>query len=210
MELSPLLLSLLLLHSFLFGAFLGILNDASRIVRVFFGVRYGGKSVRSLYTRDLPIIHRPLSGEERGKIGQGALSVLIFFQDLFLFIFAGVGCVLLHYEYNSGRFRFFSLPAIVLGFLLYYFTVGKLIMALSERIVFVIKATFLILGSVLMRPFVAICHFFNKKLTKTMNFFRKLIAKRTKMLYNKGKKKEWLHLAAKGCISFDGKATGDE
>lgn len=210
MEQSPLLLSLLLLHSFLFGAFLGILNDVSRIVRVFFGVRYGGTSFRSLYARDLPIIHRPLSTRERGKIGDGALSVLIFFQDLFLFVFAAVGCVLLHYEYNSGRFRFFSLPAMVIGFLLYYFTVGKLIMALSERIVFVIKAIILIVGSILMRPILAFCRFFNKKLTKTAKKFRKVIANRTKKLYNKNKKKEWLHSAAKGFVSFDGTATEDQ
>ena len=210
MEQSPLLLSLLLLHSFLLGAFLGILNDVSRIVRVFFGVRYGGPSFRSLYARELPIIHRPLSVKERGKISDGALSVLIFFQDLFLFAFAAVGCVLLHYEYNSGRFRFFSLPAMVLGFLLYYFTVGKLIMALSERIVFAIKAILLIVGSILMRPILAFCRFFNKKLTKIAKKFRKVIANRTKKLYNKNKKQKWLHKADKGFISFGGAATEDQ
>ncbi len=162
-----------------------------------------------MYARDLPIIHRPLSVRERGKIGDGALSVLIFFQDLFLFAFAAVGCVLLHYEYNSGRFRFFSIPAMVLGFLLYYFTVGKLIMALSERIVFVIKAALLILGNIFLRPILAFCRFFNKKLTKIAKNFRKVIANRTKRLYNKGKKKEWLRKACRGFISFGETATED-
>ena len=210
MEQSPLLLSLLLLHSFFFGGFLGVLNDVNRMVRVFFGVRYGGESFRSLYARELPVIHRPLGGGEHSKIGQGALSVLIFFQDVFLFSFAGVGCVLLHYEYNSGRFRFFTLPAIMLGFLLYYFTLGKLIMALSERIVFVIKAAFLILGNVLLRPIVGFCHFFNKKLTKISKKNCKVIAKITKTLYNKHKYKEWLRLAQRGCISFRAETTEDQ
>ena len=83
MEISPYLLTLLLIHSFLFGAFLGILNDVSRIVRVFCGVSYSQKSFRSLYARELPLIHRPLVRKENGKIKERALAVLIFFQDLF-------------------------------------------------------------------------------------------------------------------------------
>ncbi len=209
MAISPLLLSLLLLNAFVFGIFLGILNDGSRIVRVFCGVRYSAKSFRSLYARELPIVHRPLGRREQGRLGRGTLSVLIFFQDLLLFTVGGVGTVLLQYEYNSGRFRFFVLPAILVGFLLYYFTVGKCLMVVSEAVAFVIKAALLIVGYCFSRPFVKIFRIFVKKLKKSAIFFRFLIAKRTKKLYNIHKKKEWLRLAEQGCISFDGGVTED-
>ena len=198
MEISPYYLSLLLLHSFLFGAFLGILNDVNRIVRVFFGVSYSQKSFRSLYARDLPLIHRPLVRQSSGKIKRGVLGVLIFFQDLFLMTAGGVGVVLLQYEYNSGRPRFFCLPALILGFLIYYFTIGRIVMLLSEGIVFVIRATGLVLGSCILYPFVKIFHFFVKKLIKNYKKIQYLIAKITKKLYNKHKKQEWLHMTEKG------------
>lgn len=203
MEISPLFLTLLLLGGFLFGIFLGILNDGNRIVRVFLGVRYSKKHFRSLYERPLPIVHRPLRVTEGGRIRRGVLGAVIFLQDLLLFVVGGVGCVLLQYEYNSGRFRFFLLPAIVFGFLLYYFTVGKCVMLVSEAIAFGIKATFCILGSLCMRPVVKIFRFFVKNLKKTTGFFQFLIAKRTKKLYNIHKKQEWLHMAEVGCISLD-------
>jgi len=204
MEISPYYLFLLLLHSFFFGGFLGVLNDVNRIVRVFFGVSYSQKSFRSLYARDLPIIRRPLVLREQGIVKKGALSVLIFFQDLLLMTVGGVGTVLLQYEYNSGRFRFFCLPALIFGFLLYYFTVGKLVMLLSEGIVFIIRATVLILGSCILSPFVKIFRFFVKKLKKITKKIQILIAKITKKLYNKRKKQEWLHKAEKGFSLFEG------
>ena len=204
MEISPYYLFLLLLHSFFFGGFLGVLNDVNRIVRVFFGVSYSQKSFRSLYARELPIIRRPLVLREQGSVKKGALSVLIFFQDLVLMTVGGVGTVLLQYEYNSGRFRFFCLPALILGFLLYYFTVGKLVMLLSEGIVFIIRATVLILGNCILSPFVKIFRFFVKKLKKITKKIQILIAKITKKLYNKRKKQEWLHKAEKGFSLFEG------
>ena len=110
----------------------------------------------------------------------------------------GVGIVLLQYEYNSGRPRFFCLPALIFGFLIYYFTIGRIVMLLSEGIVFVIRATGLVLGSCILYPFVKIFHFFVKKLIKNYKKFQYLIAKITKKLYNKHKKQEWLHMTEKG------------
>ncbi len=196
-------MSLLLLHSFFFGILLGILNDVNRIVRVFFGVSYSQKSFRSLYARDLPLIHRPLVRREQGKVKKGALSVLIFFQDLLLLTVGGVGTVLLQYQYNSGRFRFFCLPAMILGFVLYYFTVGRGVMLISEAIVFVLRATFLILASCILRPFVKIFRIFVKKIKKIKKKFEILIAKITKKLYNKHKKQEWIHRSEKGFSLFE-------
>lgn len=179
----------------------------SRIVRVFLGVRYSTKSFRSLYERPLPILHRPLRMGEDGRVRRGILASVIFLQDVFLFAVAGIGCVLLLYEYNSGRFRFLLLPVVLLGFLAYYFTVGKCVMVVSEAIAFAIKAVTAIVFYLFTRPFVKIFQFFVKKLKKTVNFFQILIAKRTKKLYNIHKKKEWLTIAARGGVPLDGEWT---
>lgn len=203
MEISPFLLSLLLINSFFLGIGLGVLNDVNRIVRVFFGVSYSSKSIRSLYTRNLPIVHRPLVRTEHGKIKNGMLAVLIFFQDLLLFAVGGVGLVLLQYEYNSGRFRFFCIPAILIGFLLYYFTLGKIVMLLSEVIVQGIRAFAWIVGWCILTPFVKIGRIFSKILIKFAKNIQILIAKRAKMLYNRDKKKEWLCTAEKGFLPRD-------
>ena len=103
MEISPILLFRLLLYSFAFGAILGGVNDVSRILRVFCGVRYSEKRFGRWYERELPLIHRPLNRGKQGRFSGALLQVLIFFQDVFLFLTAGVGLVILNYEMNQGR-----------------------------------------------------------------------------------------------------------
>ena len=144
MEISPLLLSLLLLWSAVFGAVLGMINDVNRIIRVFLGVRYTQNGFERLYKYPLPILKKPL-GELKTLPKRGFVSVIIFLQDLLFFIIAGVGVAILNYEFNEGKFRIFTLLAILVGFLLYYFTIGKLVILASELIVFSIKAIFLMI-----------------------------------------------------------------
>ena len=203
MEISPLLLLRLLLNALVFGLFLGILNDGSRIVRVFCGVRYSKKSFRSLYARDLPLIHRPLERREHDRLHRWALSALIFVQDILLLVVAAVGTVLLQYEYNSGRFRFFVLPAVLLGFLVYYFTVGRGMMIISEAIAFVIRATILILGCLLLRPIVKFLVIIFKKLKKYAENLCFFIAKRTKKLYNISERKICVRLEKRKTTASD-------
>ena len=113
MEISPFLLTLLLSWSFVFGVILGVINDMNRIIRVFCGVRYSEKRFGKLYELVLPVVHRPLLRSEN-KFHKKALAVLIFFQDIIFFILAGVGIILLNYEFNEGRFRFFTVFAVYL------------------------------------------------------------------------------------------------
>lgn len=196
-------LTFLLLYSFGLGALLGVLHDANRIVRIFCGVHYSEKRFKSLYARSLPLIHRSLSVGEKGKIRKGFLNVLIFFQDILLFLAGALGFVILHYEYNSGRFRFFSLLAMIVGFLVYYFTVGKLVMFCSEAIVFFMKATFLIFFECVLRPIRAFGRFLLKKLKKIGKISQIFLAKRRRKLYNINRKKRLLEEAKHGFVSFD-------
>lgn len=201
MEISPFLLTLLLSWSFVFGVILGVINDTNRIIRVFCGVRYSEKRFGKLYELVLPVIHRPLSRSEN-KFQKKALSVLIFFQDIFFFIFAGIGIIILNYEFNEGRFRFFTVFAVFIGFLLYYFTIGKIVMTVSEGIAFFIKAIFLVVFSAVFRPFIIIGRFFIKNLKKTGSFLKNCLANIRKKLYNKYRRKDMIEKSLNGFLKI--------
>lgn len=200
MEISPFLLTLLLLWSFAFGLILGVVNDLNRIIRVFCGVKYSEKRFGKLYELVLPVVRRPLIRKEN-NFHKKALAVLIFFQDIAFFIFASVGIILLNYEFNEGRFRFFVVIAVILGFLLYYFTVGKVVMTVSEGIAFFVKATLLVIFSVALRPFAALSTFFIKKIKKIALFLNITIANTQKKLYNKYRRKDMIQKSLNGFLN---------
>ena len=137
MEISPFLLTLLLSWSFAFGLILGVVNDMNRIIRVFCGIKYSKRLFGKLYELNLPVVHRPLTRREN-KFHKKALAVLIFFQDIIFFIVAGVGIILLNYEFNEGRFRFFTVLAVIIGFLLLIVS-SRLVMSNTETILLIEK-----------------------------------------------------------------------
>lgn len=199
METSPILLSLLLLWSFVFGCVLGALNDANRIVRVFLGVSYSKRKFSRLYEAKLPVINRPLKAGNGKPCGR-LLAAVIFFQDILLFSAAGIGTVLLNYEFNQGRFRIYTILGIAVGFLLYYFTVGKIVMTVSEGLAFFIKAVFVVIFAAICRPFAIFGRFLGKKIKKIIRFLNIAIANIEKKLYNIIVKKKFLEKAEKGLL----------
>ena len=128
MEISPIKILYMALFSIAFGAAVGGLNDLNRLVRMLFGKVYGNRRFGFLYNLHLPISGRSV-GEPKvcGKFGY-LYGVAVFFQDIALFLFSGVGVALLNYYFNNGRPRLYTPVAVVVGFLLYYFTVGKAVL----------------------------------------------------------------------------------
>lgn len=182
-----------------------MLHDGNRLVRVLCGVRYSEKTFRSWYERPLPLIHRPIGIKEKGCLRRGGLAILIFFQDISFFLVAAVGMLILQYEHNDGRFRLFAALAMVIGFFLYYVTLGRLVLLFSEAIVFFIKAGFWIAVWLLLRPFVAIFRFFVKRIEKKIRNLQKVIEKRQKILYNKNRRKMLLKQADEGFLLLEHK-----
>ncbi len=68
------------------------------------------------------------------------LQILLFFEDILFFLIAGCVIALLLYYTNDGQFRGMAVFGVVCGFVLYYFTVGRLVISVSRILVFVIKA----------------------------------------------------------------------
>ncbi|MBQ2999928.1 MAG: hypothetical protein IJD64_05640 [Clostridia bacterium] len=200
MEISPIRLFFLLISSFFLGLGVGGLYDIHRIIRVLFGVQYTKNRPSKFLLKPLPIIKRPLSEIRCGKAKSKFLGILIFFQDIFLCCVSAMGVVILNYTLNDGRFRFYTVIALVLGCLLYYFTVGKLVIFLSEWIVFFIRAAFSIFFYLLSRPGVIFFRFLGKIVKKMGSNLQKTIANQRKKVYNINKVKDCFEAAEHGFL----------
>ncbi len=124
-------LLLILLGAIIVGIFLGGIYDFFRIRRIAF----------SLNSTDI-------KKGIREKIG----NIIIFFEDvLYALICSVVVCIYVFYM-NSGRFRGLAFVGFFLGFLLYYNTVGKVVMICSEQIVLFLKKVFRKIYRIFFRP----------------------------------------------------------
>lgn len=189
MEISPIQILFMMIASLAFGMCAGVLNDVNRIVKVFFGSEhYRKKNFEKLYSIKLPILGRSIDTPQKSRITEGILPVLAFFQDITFFCFSGIGVAIINYYFNNGRARIYTPIAVITGFIIYYFTVGRVVIFFSEIPVFVIKALILIVFELFYKPtrlFVGFFGLFAKKIYKNLH---KTIAKKQKKVYNKSKK----------------------
>ena len=66
--------------------------------------------------------------------------IIIFIEDIIFCLCSSVIVVLFVYHINSGIIRWFALFGCALAFAFYYFTVGKFVMFLSEKLIRLISA----------------------------------------------------------------------
>lgn len=198
MEISPYMLTLLLIYSFLFGMSAGALNDVNRIIRALMGVRYSAKSFARLYAIKLPFVGTLERGGKKKRVKRGIEAALIFIQDILLFAYLGCGIVILNYYLNRGQFRLYTIASVAVGFALYYFTVGKLVIFLSEGIIFFVRAAVRIVLYLVSRPFIYLWRTVVKILRSLWKKIASGIAKKRIMRYNKAKRRELLELSRKG------------
>ena len=93
MEISPLDIVKLTFYALIFGVICGVLNDVNRFVRAFFG-EMNEKHRTSFYSKKIPVLKRTISPiRVKSKCGKIVLMFMIAAQDIFLFFFAGAGCV---------------------------------------------------------------------------------------------------------------------
>ena len=200
MEISPIKILYMALISIAFGAAVGGLNDLNRFVRMLFGKVYGKRRFVSLYNLPLPISGRAV-GEPvvRGKC-RSLYGVAVFFQDIALFSFSGVGVALLNYYFNNGRPRLYTPVAVVVGFLLYYFTVGKAVLYCSDILIFALRFVIFTIFEIFYYPARKIVVFFGFFVEKLYININKSIAKKQKMVYNNNKEKSVMRRAFEGFV----------
>lgn len=175
MEISPILLFWLVVSSFLWGALAGVLHDFHRFLRMIAGNQY-------------------LQGEGRPSLVIGGTGfsrllrrLLVTVQDIILFLFAGTGIVLLTYRFNRGQFRFLPVLALLFGFIIYYFTLGRIILWLSRWTAAAIRKVLVAICTFALTPFVRFVEFFGKTVKNLLIKLKKGIAKRRKKVYNERK-----------------------
>ena len=144
-----------IVRALLLGVAFGGAYDLVRISRIFIGVRYFGASSINVIGRRppspfcVPPKMRPfLSGggisfparREKGKRHSTPRTkavlrnVAVFFGDVVYFTLAGAAfCIYIHF--SGGEFRMFMLISLVVGFALYYFSLGRAVIFASGYIV---------------------------------------------------------------------------
>ncbi|MBQ1963083.1 MAG: spore cortex biosynthesis protein YabQ [Clostridia bacterium] len=148
MEVSQYALMLLHVYALILGACLGLVYDGFRITRIFLGAHYSRRIAKQLQDLRLPF----LSHKEKNR-DSGILGVAVFLEDLLFCVLTGLSLVILFYEMNNGKFRFLVLLCVGAGFLVYRFTLGRLIMYCSEWIAFAIATGARYLVFFLLLPF---------------------------------------------------------
>ena len=144
----------MLLWGILCGAALGVLWDIFRLTRVMLGVPYPSRGAKSMYERPLPFLKRPLGlrSEGRSRIRAGVRIAVIFLEDVVFGVVGAAVMILLVYVTNDGVFRVMAPAGMLIGFCLYYVTVGRLVLSLSQMIVFCLRAGMLYLVTLLLLP----------------------------------------------------------
>jgi len=147
-------LLLLLLYSLAVGAFLGVLWDIFRIIRI---ICYGKRKSGSFAPIRLPSSEKDVSRALKLCHSQKFLSlsgIFIFLSDIIFCLTAAVSVIILLFHLNGGEIRGFALFGAALGFTAYYFTLGKLTVLFSDYIIRGIKRLILLILSVTVIPII--------------------------------------------------------
>ncbi len=129
----------ILFISLVLGVFLGVVYDFFRIRRVSYSV-----------------------GKKSNNIRERVEVAIIAFEDiLYSLICSIVVCIFIFYT-NSGKFRALALFGALAGFYIYYKTVGRLVIACSEKIIRFVKYILRKIYTIFLLPLLHIATFLIK------------------------------------------------
>ena len=122
-------LAQMLVYSFVLGVFLGVVYDFFRIRRLIFYCEKNTKANTSIFHRQRRLVE----------------EIVIFIEDVLFWLISAVAMCIFIYYINSGRFRGVAIFGAVIGFFVYYKTIGKVVMLLSGCIINFLRASFRLL-----------------------------------------------------------------
>ncbi len=133
-----------MLYSAVFGVVMSLIYTLIKILRITVGVTKGKKIKLKL--------HGPWRSVHLPKC-KGLLSVIfVHIIDILYLIFAAVAFCIFVFAFNHGRIRWYLLLSALAGFVAWYYSLGKVIMYVSEYIVYVVKSFTKLLIYVIMLP----------------------------------------------------------
>ncbi len=128
-----------LFYSLLFGAFLHLLYEGVRLLRVLCGLPSGGRTAAWLARLPIPYLPRGFATRRPPAAGQRVQWLLLFLTDLlFLPISAFLFSIFLYWQ-NEGQLRLVLLLAVLLGYFLFHITVGRLLLWGEETVAFFLR-----------------------------------------------------------------------
>lgn len=124
-----------LLYSVAVGALLGLMWDLVRLGRSFLGLR-NSSGILSLEGKRLPLIGE--MGRKTVRRSGALADVFVFVVDLIYFVVASIVFCVFVFHANYGNGRWFLVAGCAVGFILWFFTLGRVVMALSDLFGFII------------------------------------------------------------------------
>lgn len=91
-------------------------------------------------------------------------AIILFLEDVLYFTICAIATSAFLIIQNQGKIRWFPIFGEFVGFIIYYFTIGKLVMKISTIIINAIKSLFKLLFKVFISPFIYIYRLFYKLL----------------------------------------------
>lgn len=117
-------------------------------------------------------------------------KIAVFVEDILFFLIATVTMFSYYMQETDGKFRIISLVAAVLGFLVYSLTVEKVVFFIIKKLYAMIskitgfiyeKIILFIMKKIILKPLTVVGKYFKEKI---FNFFKNLLPKKDRMLYN--------------------------
>lgn len=151
MEISQKVLALALLYSAVVGAALGMLYDVFRIIRVAMKPSPGmPATLRAVYD----------------AIG----DTVIFTEDILFSFAAALVVIVFLFHINDGQLRWFVLAGAGIGFMLYYITVGRLLLLCAEAIISFIRMIIRFVLSLTLIPAIKAIRFIWRFIVKSATY----------------------------------------
>ena len=186
MKTEPILLFYLLVVSFVGGFSLGLGRDVLLFV---------GRILSRLLTK-------PSTGRKRVQI-----SVRLV-QDLLFCLLLGCVLIVILFYYSEGRIRIFSVIGMLLGFLLYRQSIGRLFCRLSVRIADKVAHAILWLLRCLTKPLLQLLVWIFQCATKPIRVYTRKIKERRLQRYSALRTEELRKISKEGFINIEWKTYG--
>lgn len=144
------------LLALLLGVLFGVLFDILRILRILCGIR-AKKAEERPFSLSLPFLPKSFFvPKTKGKGNAVFCAVFIFFCDLLWFFAVGVLFSVFVYWQNDGIFRLYILLSAIIGFVLYYNTLGRLVLRAAESLALALRILLFYIALLLSLPFRAL------------------------------------------------------
>lgn len=113
-----------------------------------------------------------------------------YIEDFLFWIITSIILFYSIFTYNNGELRFFMFLAVILGFVLYFFTISSYLIKINVKIINTIKRIFLKLFEIIYKPIIKTFKILKKVIFKPILFIIINIRKNMKNLKNSLKDKK--------------------